>query len=149
MSDDAPLTLDRLAKVYLKIRAHLGELTKAYETEAETIKAKQHEVALAMKDIMQATGQKSAKTDHGTIILSTKTRYVAQDWDAMKRFIIDHDAVDLAKLLGGQRRAEIRIARLDQLQGLNLDVGRHPPVAGPAALLGNQCRRALFLVGLG
>jgi glycerol-3-phosphate responsive antiterminator len=95
MSEDVPMTLDRLAKVYLKIRSHLGELTKAYETEAEIVKAKQHEVALAMKDIMQATGQKSAKTDHGTIILSTKTRYVAQDWDAMKRFIIDNDAVDL------------------------------------------------------
>ena len=95
MSEEVPMTLDRLAKVYLKIRTHLGELTKAYETEAETIKAKQHEVALAMKDIMQATGQKSAKTNHGTIILSTKTRYVAQDWDAMKRFIIDNDAVDL------------------------------------------------------
>lgn len=95
MSEEAPMTLDRLAKVYLKIRSHLGELTKAYENEAEAIKAKQHEVALAMKDIMLATGQKSAKTDHGTIILSTKTRYIAQDWDAMKRFIIDNDAVDL------------------------------------------------------
>lgn len=89
------VTLDRLAKVYLKMRNHIGELTKAYESETEALKAKQHEVALAMKDIMQSTGQKSAKTDHGTIILSTKTRYVAQDWDAMKRFIIDHDAVDL------------------------------------------------------
>lgn len=95
MSNEDQPTLDRLAKVYLKIRAHLGELTKTYESEAEMLKAKQHEVALAMKDIMQATGQKSAKTDHGTIILSTKTRYIAQDWDAMKRFIIDNDAVDL------------------------------------------------------
>ncbi len=117
MSDDAPLTLDRLAKVYLKIRAHLGELTKAYETEAETIKAKQHEVALAMKDIMQATGQKSAKTDHGTIILSTKTRYVAQDWDAMKRFIIDHDAVDLL---------EKRIAQKNMSEFLEANPGTIP-----------------------
>lgn len=118
MSDDAPLTLDRLAKVYLKIRAHLGELTKAYETEAETIKAKQHEVALAMKDIMQATGQKSAKTDHGTIILSTKTRYVAQDWDAMKRFIIDNDAVDLL---------EKRIAQKNMSEFLEANPGVVPP----------------------
>lgn len=118
MSDEAPITLDRLAKVYLKIRNKTGELTKAYETEVETLKAKQHEVALAMKDIMQATGQKSAKTDHGTIILSTKTRYVAQDWDAMKRFIIDNDAVDLL---------EKRIAQKNMSEFLEANPGVVPP----------------------
>ncbi len=115
---DSALTLDRLAKVYLKMRGRLGEITKAYESEAEDLKAKQHEVALAMKDIMQATGQKSAKTDHGTIILSTKTRYVAQDWDAMKRFIIDHDAVDLL---------EKRIAQKAMSEFLNDNPGQIPP----------------------
>ena len=109
MSDPATeeqFTLDRLAKVYLRMRSHIGDLTKAYESETEALKAKQHEVALAMKDIMQATGQKSAKTNHGTIILSTKTRYVAQDWDAMKRFIIDHDAVDLLEKRIAQKNME-------------------------------------------
>jgi hypothetical protein len=115
---DNALTLDRLAKVYLKMRSRLGDITKAYESEAEDLKAKQHEVALAMKDIMQATGQKSAKTDHGTIILSTKTRYVAQDWDAMKRFIIDHDAVDLL---------EKRIAQKAMSEFLTDNPGVVPP----------------------
>jgi len=115
---DNALTLDRLAKVYLKMRSRLGDITKAYESEAEDLKAKQHEVALAMKDIMQATGQKSAKTDHGTIILSTKTRYVAQDWDAMKRFIIDHDAVDLL---------EKRIAQKAMSEFLTDNPGQIPP----------------------
>ena len=118
VATDSALTLDRLAKVYLKMRGRLGEITKAYESEAEDLKAKQHEVALAMKDIMQATGQKSAKTDHGTIILSTKTRYVAQDWDAMKRFIIDHDAVDLL---------EKRIAQKNMSEFLNDNPGVVPP----------------------
>jgi len=119
MTDQAQApTLDRLAKVYLKIRTHLGEITKAYETEAEILKGKQHEVALAMKDIMQSTGQKTAKTDHGTIILSTKTRYIAQDWDAMKRFIIDNDAVDLL---------EKRIAQKNMSEFLENNPGVVPP----------------------
>lgn len=118
MSEEAPVTLDRLAKVYLKIREKTGQLTKVYETEVESLKDKQHEVALAMKDIMQATGQKSAKTDHGTIILSTKTRYIAQDWDAMKRFIIDNDAVDLL---------EKRIAQKNMGEFLEANPGTVPP----------------------
>jgi hypothetical protein len=112
------VTLDKLAKVYLKIRTHLGVITKAYETEAETLKLKQQEVAMAMKDIMQTTGLKTAKTDHGTIMLSTKTRYVAQDWDAMKRFIIDHDAVDLL---------EKRIAQKNMSEFLENNPGVVPP----------------------
>ena len=118
MEIETPPTLDLLAKVYLKIRGKLGEITKVYETEAETLKAKQQEVAMAMKDIMQLTGQKTAKTDHGTIILSTKTRYVAQDWDAMKRFIIDHDAVDLL---------EKRIAQKNMSDFLAANPGVSPP----------------------
>ena len=118
MTTEDPVTLDRLAKVYLKIRTHLGVITKEYETEAETLKAKQHDVAMAMKDIMQATGQKSAKTDHGTIILSVKTRYIAQDWDAMKRFIIDNDAVDLL---------EKRIAQKNMNEFLENNPGVVPP----------------------
>ena len=118
MATENPPTLDLLAKVYLKIRGKLGEITKVYETEAEALKAKQQEVAMAMKDIMQGTGQKTAKTDHGTIILSTKTRYIAQDWDAMKRFIIDHDAVDLL---------EKRIAQSNMAQFLEENPGLVPP----------------------
>lgn len=133
MSNEDQPTLDRLAKVYLKIRAHLGELTKTYESEAEMLKAKQHEVALAMKDIMQATGQKSAKTDHGTIILSTKTRYVAQDWDAMKRFIIDNDAVDLL---------EKRIAQKNMSEFIEHNPSNVPPGLNTLTEVDVSVRRA-------
>jgi len=57
--------------------------------------------------------------------------------------------VDLAQLLGGQRRAEIGVLRADELQHLILEAGRHLTVARPAALLGDQRCRALLLVGLG
>jgi hypothetical protein len=65
-----------------------------------------------------------------------------------QRLAANGDAVDLTELLGGQGWPKIRVARLDQLQGLNLDVGRHLTVAGPAALLGDEGRRAMLLVGL-
>lgn len=110
--------MDRLARVYLKIRARLGDITKAYETEAESLKAQQKEIAMAMKDIMQSVGVQTAKTNHGTVMLNTKTRYYAQDWDAMKRFIIDHDAVDLL---------EQRIAQKNMATFLENNPGVVPP----------------------
>ena len=87
--------LDRLVRVYMKIRTKAQAVAKEYETQIEELKMQQNEVAMAIKDVLQAMGTKSAKTDYGTAILTTKTRYYAQDWDAMRGFILEHQALDL------------------------------------------------------
>lgn len=89
------IPMDRLAKVYVKIRDKIAELTRDYESQVETLKASQAQVANTMKDQLRAAGMLSSKTEYGTVSLITKTRYYAQDWDAMKTFIKEHDAVDL------------------------------------------------------
>jgi hypothetical protein len=48
-----------------------------------------------IKDRMRALGTKSMKTDFGTVSLMEKTRYYTNDWDSFKKFVIEHDAVDL------------------------------------------------------
>jgi len=93
MEDAEPL--DRLAKVYIKIRDKLSELTRAFEAEEARLKEQQSLIAAAMKDQLQALGVKSAGTIFGTVSLKTKTRYYASDWDAMYRFIQEHDAAFL------------------------------------------------------
>jgi len=86
------VTIDRLAKVYIKIRDKRAALTREFEQEDQRMKAAQAEIANAMKDRLQELGVKSAKTEHGTITLSTKTRYYAQDWEAFGRFVVENDA---------------------------------------------------------
>lgn len=87
--------VDKLARIYRKMQAKIQELTRAYETEIETIKAQQDEVKNALKDQLLSLGMKSVNTAEGTIILGTKTRYYTQDWDSFKDFIKEHDAIDL------------------------------------------------------
>lgn len=94
MSDTA-VPMDKLARVYRKMQTRIQELTATYETEVEALKLQQEEIKNALKDQMLALGVKSVNTDAGTVILSTKTRYNTQDWDAFKQFVIEHDAVDL------------------------------------------------------
>jgi hypothetical protein len=88
-------SLDTMAKVYLKIKGRIQEITNAYESEVETLKAQQDALRLAMKDQLRAVGAKSVNTPHGTVVMSQKTRYYAQDWEAMKTFIVEHGALDL------------------------------------------------------
>ena len=91
----ANVPLVKLARVYRKMAARVQELTKAYETEVEAIKAQQDQLKMAMKDQMLAAGMKSVNTEAGTVVLSTSTRYSTTDWDSFKEFIKQHDAVDL------------------------------------------------------
>lgn len=89
------IPLDKLARVYRKIRDRIQNLTKEYESAVEELKTHQEEIKNAMKDQMLAIGSSSIKTPEGTIILSQKTRYYTDDWDSFKQFVVEHDALDL------------------------------------------------------
>ena len=92
---ETQIPLDKLAKVYRKIRDRIQVLSQEYETKIEELKFQQQEIANAMKDILKATGQKTATTAEGTIMLGTKTRYTTNDWDSFKKFVAEHDVLDL------------------------------------------------------
>lgn len=94
-TETASVPMDKLARVYRKMQTRIQELTAAYETEVEALKAQQDVVKNALKDQMLALGVKSVNTVEGTVILSTKVRYSTQDWDAFKEFMKDNDALDL------------------------------------------------------
>jgi hypothetical protein len=92
---DVTVPMDKLAKVYRRMQSRVQELTAQYESEIEDIKRQQDVVKIALKDQMLKLGVSSVRTDQGTVVLSTKTRYNTQDWDAFKEFIKEHDALDL------------------------------------------------------
>lgn len=95
--EEAPavLPLNKLAQVYLKIRGSIQDLEKQHEAALADLKAQRDEIASAMKDQLLSSGSKSVRTDAGTVMLTQKTRYYASDWDEMKRFVVENDAVDL------------------------------------------------------
>jgi hypothetical protein len=85
------VTLDKLVRIYMKMRASIQEL----DAQIEAVKEQQQEVKDEIKDRMRAMGTKSMKTDSGTVSLIEKTRYYTQDWDSFKRFVIEQDALEL------------------------------------------------------
>ena len=94
-NEGAAVPMDTLARVYRKMQTKIQQMTAVYETEVEVLKAQQEVVKTALKDQMLALGVKSVNTAEGTVILSTKTRYSTQDWDAFKEFMKENDALDL------------------------------------------------------
>jgi hypothetical protein len=116
MTETVPM--DKLARIYIKIRNRVQELNQEYETQIEELKAQQAEIANAMKDQMLALGSTTLRTDSGTIMLSKKTRYNTSDWDEFKRFMVEHDAIDLL---------EKRIAQTNMSKFLEENPGLVPP----------------------
>lgn len=114
----AAIPMDKLAKVYRKMASKIQALTAEYDSAVEEIKRQQDAVKNALKDQMLVMGVKSVRTENGTVVLSTKTRYNTQDWDSFKEFIKDHDALDLL---------EKRIAQTNMAQFLDENPGVVPP----------------------
>ena len=112
------IPFDQLIKIYRKMKAKIDELTKEYDSEVEKLKAQLDEIKIGMKEQMKATGVSSVKTEFGTVSLVTKTRYSTQDWDSFKRFVVEHDVVDLL---------EKRIAQANMAKFIEENPGLVPP----------------------
>ena len=117
-TESETIPLDRLAKIYRKIRDEITALTQEYDSKVEALKAQQDEIKNAMKDMMKTMGVKSVRTAQGTVVMTVKTVYDTNDWDSFKKFVIEHDAVDLLQK---------RIAQLNMKQFLEENPGLVPP----------------------
>lgn len=106
--------LDKLVRIYMKMRAKLSEL----DGQIEALKEQQQMIKTEIKDRLRSVGAKSMKTEHGTVSLVEKTRYYTQDWDSFKRFVIENDAVDLL---------EKRIAQINMKTFLQENPALVPP----------------------
>ena len=116
--DDDEVPMDKLAKIYQKIRALVQAWTTEYETQLDELKAQQQEVANEMKNRMQKLGMASVRTTEGTIVLGQKTRFFTSDWDSFKQFVLEHEVLDLF---------EKRIAQGNMKQFLEENPGVVPP----------------------
>jgi hypothetical protein len=112
MEDELPV--DRLVRIYMKMRSAIQDL----DAQIEAIKEQQQSVKNEIKDRMRSTGAKSLRTDHGTVSLMEKTRYYTNDWDSFKKFMVEHDALDLL---------EKRIAQANMKLFLEENPGSIPP----------------------
>lgn len=117
MSDDV-VPIDKLVKIYRKIKAKVDLLTQEYDTQIETLKAQQNEVRFAIQEQLKLVGGTSMRTEFGTVTLKKSTSYNTNDWDSFKKFVIEHDVVDLI-----QRR----IAQGNMAEFLAQNPGLVPP----------------------
>ena len=118
MTDTVVTNLDRLVSVYVKIRDKKTELAVEFKEKEKELDAKLDTLKAALLEHCKATGIESVKTASGTFWRTQKKRFWTSDWEAMSRFIVDNEAVDLL---------EKRISQGNMRQFLEENPELHPP----------------------
>lgn len=95
MTDDVVPDLDRLVSVYVKIRDKKNELAATFAEQEKELDGKLDKIKHALLEHCKATGIESVKTASGTFWRTQKKRFWTSDWEAMNRFIVENEAVDL------------------------------------------------------
>jgi hypothetical protein len=87
--------IEKLVKIYLKIRTKREELTKQFEEENEALETQMKKIKGALLDHCKANNADSVRTPEGLFYRTIKRNYWTNDWESLHAFILDNDAPQL------------------------------------------------------
>ena len=89
------ITLSKLVKVYLKMKAKRSELKAKYTEDDEAISTQMDMVKKALLQHCKDTGVDSVRTEEGLFYRTTRQSYWTSDWESMGKFILEHKVPEL------------------------------------------------------
>ena len=89
------ITLSKLVKVYLKMKAKRSELKAKYTVDDEAISSQMDMVKKALLQHCKDTGVDSVRTEEGLFYRTTRQSYWTSDWESMGKFILEHKVPEL------------------------------------------------------
>ena len=87
--------LDRCVSAFLKIKAERSRLKESFTTEDDALQKQQNLVKEELLKHLKENDLKSVKTDSGTFYRTVRTRYWTDDWEALHKFVLEHEVPEL------------------------------------------------------
>tara|TARA_R100001082_G_scaffold104662_1_gene76176 strand:+ start:7632 stop:8024 length:393 start_codon:yes stop_codon:yes gene_type:complete len=117
------VSADKLTKAYIKIRAKRAELSRNFKSEDDLLLEQLEKIKSALLDYCSEQNVESVRTSEGLFYRSIKTKYWTSDWEAMHKFILEHNVPELLdKRLNQTNMKQFLEENPDVLpQGLNKD----------------------------
>jgi hypothetical protein len=121
MATDLPI--DKLTRVYVRIRDARAELANRFKQEDEALTSQLDEIKRALLDYCKTQGVESVRTEAGLVYRTARTRYWTSDWEAMHRFIVEHAVPELLEKRLNQTAVKTLLEESPELvpPGLNAD----------------------------
>lgn len=93
--EQAEIPVDRLVKIYIKMRTENSRLLAEFEEKQAKIETQMDAVKKALVKYCLENNVESVRTESGSFYRTIKKRYTTNDWDSMNRFILEHGAPEL------------------------------------------------------
>ena len=93
MTNEVPV--EKLVKVYIKMREKQAEMASAYKEQEEALKDKMAKVKGALLEHCKEHNVESVRTAEGVFFRTLKQSYWTNDWESMGKFIIEHQVPEL------------------------------------------------------
>ena len=91
----AEVPLEKLTRVYIKMRDKKAEVTHELEEKILKIENDMKTVKTAILSHMKEIGAESLRTEAGIVYRTVRTTYATSDWESMHKFILEHGVPDL------------------------------------------------------
>jgi phage host-nuclease inhibitor protein Gam len=95
MSEEAEIPVEKLVKVYLKMTTKKSEIDAAYKAEVEKLKEQMDRVKAHLLVYCKNQNVESVRTAEGLFYRTVKTTYSTNDWESMRKFIIQNEVPEL------------------------------------------------------
>lgn len=86
---------DEVVSAYVNVREARRKLLAEYESQDATLKRDLEELEQVLLGVCNEVNADSIKTKHGIAMRHLKERFYCQDWDNFRKFVREHDAVEL------------------------------------------------------
>ena len=115
--------LEKLVRVYIKMRGAKDKITKDYESQIEKIEADMQTIKQALLGYCKDHNVESVRTKEGVFYRNIKKRYWTNDWEAMGKFIVEHNVPELLEKRLHQSNTQTFLEQNPELlpPGLNVD----------------------------
>jgi len=91
------VSVDKLVKIYIKMRDKRSVLKREYEKEDLEVEDSMKLITAQLLELCKELGASGLKTAYGTVSRTTKTYYWTNDWPEMRKFMKEHDVLDLTE----------------------------------------------------
>lgn len=121
MANEVPV--EKLVKVYIKMREKQAEMASAFKEQEEALKDKMAKVKSALLEHCKEHNVESVRTAEGVFFRTLKQSYWTNDWESMGKFIIEHQVPELLEKRLHQGNVKQFLAEHPDLlpPGINVD----------------------------
>lgn len=89
------LPIETLVDAYIKMRTRKTEIEAEFNTKLEKVNNNMKKVKLVILERMKDSGLESMRTGSGTVYRTQKESYYTNNWEAMGKFVVEHNVPEL------------------------------------------------------